>query len=509
MSKARSKRKQPSSAIALEVSRNDLTMVIADYSRGTPRIRGQHMVWRQESTSLNSEDGIRELTAALKTLVTNEKQAGASIRVALSSDFCVTRVVAGESEAVADEIRELRERSAHYLWLGAGNKAVAESCRSIDAKQIQTWLTITNEDTLNNIVRVAEQAGLHVDLVEHSMVALCRAVGNMGRDTESPVIIVELNENGLDLGVSYRGNLLFDYRPGGIDCKERTAEIVGRHLERIQRYCNRFFRFASGKIERVFLSGNAEDIPHVQRQFEACEELTAETLDPRSVCPDWVYDENVTANSHFIGALGCLLVPQEQLELPPTDRGMTDLMDHFYRGRRAPLLPALAKLAWPIAATLLLAVGVFAVAFQENQQAAAVESENATMEMVRARVRDMKFTMENMLTRTDYLRQIDSQLLNPPWNDLISMIGHCLPQGTWLDNVRIDHSGLVSVTGTSATEDTVFEFVRYLKQVPLLTNVNLEAQRPTRVANGRAITFEIKCEYTDFNDKMKRADSHD
>jgi Tfp pilus assembly protein PilN len=509
MAKAQTKRKQTTSAIALEISRNDLTVVIADFSRGTPRIRGQHMAWRHDSTSLNSEDGIRELTAALTTMVGNEKQTGAAVRVALSSDFCVTRVVAGESEAVAGEIRDLRERTAHYLWLGAGKKAVAESSRPIDAKNIQTWLTVTNDDTLDHIVHAAEQAGLHVDLVEHSMVALCRAVGQMGRDTDSPVIIVELNENGVDLGVSYRGHLLFDYRPGGTACKEQTAEIVGRHLERIQRYCNRFFRFATGKIERVFLSGNAEDIPHVQQQFETCEELTAEALDPRAICPEWEYDENVASHPHFIGALGCLLVSQEQLELPSSERGLTDLMDYFHRGRRTPLLPTLAKLAWPVAAAVLLALGVFAVAFQQNRQAAAVESENATMELVRGRIREMKFTMEHTLTRVKYLRQIDEQRLNPPWNDLVSMIGHCMPQGTWLESVRIDHSGLVCVTGTSATEDTVFEFVRYLKQVPLLTNVNLEAQRPTRVSSGPAISFDIKCKYTDFNDQMKRADSDD
>ena len=65
------------------------------------------------------------------------------------------------------------------------------------------------------------------------------------------------------------------------------------------------------------------------------------------------------------------------------------------------------------------------------------------------------------------------------------------------------------MTGTSDNEDEVFEFVRYLKKVPRLTNVNLEAQRPTRSANRQAITFDVKCDYVNPNDKMKRAESND
>jgi len=309
------------------------------------------------------------------------------------------------------------------------------------------------------------------------------------------VIIVELNERGVDLGVSYRGHLLFDYRPGGVASKERIAEIVRRHLERIQRYCNRYFRFASGQISRVFLCGDPTDIQRVQQQFADHTELSAEVLDPRAVCPDWEYDKSFADDTRYIGPLGCALVDMDQLQLPQAERGLTDLMDYFRQAWREPLLPALTRIAWPVAATILLAIAGFAFAFYQHGEAAAVERETATMETVRGRARQIKLQLEQIITKVGYLESIDSQVLNPAWNELVGMIGHCLPKRTWLESVRVDHAGSVSVTGTAETEDAVFEFVRYLKKVPILDNVNLEAQRPTRVKTGPAISFDVRCDF--------------
>src|SRR5690606_31360557 len=100
---------------------------------------------------LNSEQGVAELTAALSELVEQHKLVGGTVNVALSSDFCVTRVVAGETDRMTSEMNSLRERSAHYLSLGAGPKAVSQSIRALDMKNSQGWLTVTNREVLNQI----------------------------------------------------------------------------------------------------------------------------------------------------------------------------------------------------------------------------------------------------------------------------------------------------------------------------------------------------------------------
>lgn len=506
----RNRRGTPHRQIAVEVSSHDLSLVIVERADGRkPRVRGHHLTWALSAASVYTSEGTQEMASALTRLVNRERLSGATVRVVLSSDLCVTRVATGTPEKIQTELHNLRDRSEHYLWLGAGAKARAESSRAIDAKHVQTWLTVTNESSLQNIVLAVQQTGLKVELVEHSMMAACRALGNVRGENDGTALIVELNQRGVDLGVCYRGQLLFDYRPGGIDNKERLGEIIVRHLDRIQRYCDRQFRFARGQIARVYLCGNPEEVERVRHQFDGIERLSAETLDLPAICPDWEYSEDFSADARYVAPLGAALATAEQLEKPANERGIPDLMDHFRRSWRQPLLPTLARLAWPIAAALVLALGIFAASLYEQGEAVAMESRAATMEAEQVRLLEVKRQLEETVAKMGHLQSIRDHILNPPWHETISMIGHCLPKGTWLDSIRIDDGGQIAITGTSSAEDQVFEFVRFLKEVPVLTKVNLESQRPTRVATGLAVNFEVKCNLSDRSDLARRINSDD
>ena len=320
---------------------------------------------------------------------------------------------------------------------------------------------------------------------------------------------MELNQRGVDLGVCYKGQLLFDYRPGGIDSKERLGEIIARHLDRIQRYCDRQFRFARGRIARVYLCGKPEDVERVRHQFDGVERLTAESLDLPAICPDWDYSDDFSADTRYVAPLGAALATADQLDKPVDERGIPDLMDHFRRSWRQPLLPTLARLAWPVAAALVLAAGIFATSLYEQGHAHAMENQAVTMEAEQNRLLELKRQLEETVAKTQHLESIRAHILNPAWHETISMIGHCLPKGTWLDSIRIDDSGQIAITGTSAAEDQVFEFVRYLKDVPVLSKVNLESQRPTRSATGNAVSFDVKCNFNDHSDLAKRVSSND
>ena len=59
------------------------------------RIVTRSIRWRKEATSLNTDQGILELTEAVRTLVTDERLSGAKVRIALGGEFCVTRVITG------------------------------------------------------------------------------------------------------------------------------------------------------------------------------------------------------------------------------------------------------------------------------------------------------------------------------------------------------------------------------------------------------------------------------
>src|SRR5882757_11530618 len=79
------------------------------------RVVTRSIRWRKEANSLHSEQGIAELTDAFRTLVSEERLAGARVRIALGGEYCVTRVITGPTDDVRREFAELEERSLRYL----------------------------------------------------------------------------------------------------------------------------------------------------------------------------------------------------------------------------------------------------------------------------------------------------------------------------------------------------------------------------------------------------------
>jgi Tfp pilus assembly protein PilN len=500
------KRRQLACKVAIEISHSELSLIIVDKKEdGAVHVRGYRTQWLQQAPSLNHGQGVAELTAALATIVEQEQLAGGTVQIALSSDFCVTRVIAGETDKMLSELRNLRDRSAHYLSLGAGAKAISQTIRALDVKNSQGWLTVTNRATLDNLNRALENAGLFPDFIEHSMVAVCRAVGRMGGDKDAPAIIIEPNDRGVDLGISYRGQLLFDYRPGGVGSKETIVQIVEQHLERIQRYCSRFFRFAGGQLNRVYLVGSPEDVEQVRSQFLASKRLTAEVINPTTVCTDWHFADSLVSNPDYVAPLGAALVEAEQSQLPANERAFPNLMDAYRTGIQAPLWPLVKRHLWPVAAAGVLAAIVYSGAMVQHSRAGSVETQVATIEAESGNAATMKLEMDSITTRVKYLHVLDDELTIPPVHDLISQIVKVKPRSVFLDGIQVSQDGQIEVTGKAETKDAVFEFETGLKNVPLLKSPNVESTRPDKLpTTENATAFKLKAKFADPNGNAER-----
>lgn len=138
-------------------------------------VTGGSIRWRKEAKSLHSEQGIVELTEAFRTLVTEERLAGAKVRIALGGEFCVTRVITGPTEDVRREFAELEERSLRYLTLGPGTKALAGNIQQLDARHQHALLAVANQHTLDDLIQIGEKVNLQIESIEPSLIALSRA----------------------------------------------------------------------------------------------------------------------------------------------------------------------------------------------------------------------------------------------------------------------------------------------------------------------------------------------
>ena len=305
--------------IAIEVTNTDLVMVRTDSVDQNQEcaIRTKTIRWRDKSLSLLSEIGIRELQAGFQALVNEEKLEGQTVRLVIGGEYCVARVIAGSAERIKHELDELSERSDHYIALGTGEKIIATHIRQIDARHQHAICIIANRKNVELIVETAIQSALTVELVEPSLVALSRCLGHMGDDDLKPVLILNLSKDALEIGISHKGNLILDYRPGGQHVKDSSSSSdpvkrVANHLARLQRYCERFYRFTTGELNQLFLCGNHEEVLDTHQNTIQNDRLNVSILDVNSIDSKFKFVDT-KYNSSCCAALGsCLLEKQKE-----------------------------------------------------------------------------------------------------------------------------------------------------------------------------------------------------
>ena len=483
----------------LALTGEQLTFGTLEQTGEHTRVRWKRIAVAGESDSPHGRIDPVALTAALKGIVQDEKLLGTSLNIVLGGDYCVTRVVAGTREHVQHELGQLRSRSGLYLSLGQGPKTFAESVFAIDAKRAQGAITVTNENWLLGILQAAKEAGLKVNMVEHSLVALSRAVGKTGVDAESPVMLLEINQRGIDLGVSHRGRLLLDYRPGGVGAHRQLAEVVLKHLGRIQRYCGRHFQFAAGKISQVVICGSGPETEELREFFEREGNLKADTLDPRTVCPDWQLEDVGKEESWLVPILGAVVDSTQRNAADASP----DLMAPIRLLQREPILPQLAKHAWPIAAMLLLTLGMYGVGLNEQGRVGKLSSAAEEAKEAEKQLNTQQLTLNQIDSKIRYLKVINDRISRPMWQNFLCDVSECLPEGTWLEDIKVDKDGIVSLSGPSYSENSVYALIEKLKTVPHIGNVALEGTRTARSQGGPITLFDVRAAYSDKSDLKK------
>jgi hypothetical protein len=477
--------------------------VLEPQLEGGIKVQTAAIEWRQAANSLSADDGRLELAAALRQLASQYRLTNVPLHVALSGDFCVTRVVTGLNEVVRRELAELEQRSDLYLSLGHGTKATASCTAPIDARHQRAMLAVANDRVLTSISEALQRAGLQTTSIEPALVSLCRLVGQLNADNERPALIVRGDERGVEVGITYGGQLLLDYRPAARQAKEQAGEIIASHFHRLQRYCDRYVRVDGGKLTSVYVSGEPALIGMVERGLSSAE-LKVCPLAAQEMDPSW----NIAggANSaEFAAAIGAALasvatVPQQALKV--------NLLHRRHAHARTAILPALARHCWPIAAALLLSLAGAGYLQLEKVRLAQLEEELEILEPQKSEVRILRMRAVNDKVEADHLQRIANGITSPAWDKLSATISQCMPQDVWLDDVRVDAQGRLQLVGASFTEDGVFEFVRWLEKIPALEHVALSGTRPTRLDTGPATQFDVRCDFTGASGKKEKKDDN-
>src|SRR4051812_45121432 len=425
------------------------------------RVITRSIRWRKEANSLHTEQGIVELKEAFRTLVTEERLAGARVRIALGGEFCVTRVITGPTDDVRREFAELEERSLRYLTLGPGPKALAGNTQQLDARHQHALLAVANQRTLDQLMQIAATVNLQIETIEPSLIALSRAQAHSKNVCEEACLIVQLDEDVAELGICHRGRLLLDYRPGGHTNADNVAGIVAQHLSRLQRYVQRYHSYLDAPIHHVYLAGDSDAVARARKKFADLSNFDVHVFEPANIDMPWNHAADVPGTD-LAAALGTAMA----LYSESTEQQGPNLIERALALHREPMRPILIRCAIPFAAVILVAAALFVFQLKQWRETALLQAELESLAPACARATELRLNLGSAEQKLTELQSLERQLSQPNWQQIFSHISQSMPGDVWLDRLSMRDGSSATLTGASYTDEGVYSFVGYLKQVP-------------------------------------------
>ena len=469
------------------------------------QVQCAEIVWRQQAQSLLTEVGAQELATAFKRLADEHKLAGCDVVLLLNGAHCVTRVVTGESSDVKREIVELEHRSQLYLSLGPGQKALAGSTRQIDARHQHALLTVANKRTIDVLLAAASSVDWNVRRIEPSLFSLSQTLGLLGLDREEPIMVLSLDEKGVEVGIFFQGMLLLDYRPGGRQAHLDAARIVSQHLPRLQRYCSRYFRFITGKLNRVLVCGTPQSVERVLDDFSQQRKLAAARFELDELGREWNFTTG-TPQSPFASALGAALSPVVSAGNRDAGDNGPNLLRNLRQEETVSVRHELRKIAWPALVAAAVVLAMFGLSVRQRSVVSVLKNEMAEYETVRGRARMLRLALAQSETKGKMLAYLDRRLAQPNWSKLWITVGGCLPPNVWIESLHVENGEKMTLAGICLAENGVYEFAHWLKQVPEFSEVALTTTRPVRHDAKPALSFQLECLLVNLGDSSDGKD---
>jgi hypothetical protein len=473
------------------------------------RVITRSIKWRKEAASLHTEQGINELTEAFRTLVSEERLAGAKLRIALGGEFCVTRVITGPTEDVRREFAELEERSLRYLTLGPGTKALAGNTQQLDARHQHALLAVANQRTLDQLMQIADAVGVSIETIEPSLIALSRAQEHLKNACKDACLIIQLDEDVAELGICQEGRLLLDYRPGGRTNAENVAAVVAQHHSRLQRYLERYHSYLNAPLRHVYLAGDVDAVARAQAKFSELPNFEVHIFEPADLDLPWKHAAE-TPGTDLAAALGTAMV----LYSESTEQQGPNLIETALAMHREPIKPILIRCAIPFAAVLLVAAGLFVFQVMQWRETATLRTELDDLAPACTRATELRLKLASAEKKLSELQSLEKQLPETNWQQIFSRISQSMPDDVWLDRlaVRDGVSGndqICSLAGASYTDEGVYGFVGYLKQVPDIDEIALEGTGVGQSPTGPTTNFTLQLKLANSADGSEKEIKHD
>jgi len=502
------RRRQSEARYAIfEVCRSMLNLALVvrgSGNDGTDKVLTRSLRWRNEASSLHTERGVEELTEAFRTLVADERLSGARVRIALGGEYCVTRVITGPTEEVRREFTELEERSLRYLTLGPGVKTLAGDFQQLDARHQHALLAVANQRTLDLLMNVAESANLQIESIEPSLIALCRFHSHLRKAHSEASLLIQLDEDGAELGICHNGRLLLDYRPGGHTNADNVADVVALHISRLQRYLERYHSYLDAPLKHVYLAGDAAAVDRAAQKFAALGLFEIHILEANDLEMPWQHVD-IAPGTDLSATLGTSMAIYSET----ADQQGPNLIENALAQKRAPLRPILVRSLLPIAAVLLIGAVLGLIRASQWRQIDGLHVELDTLAPACVRATELRLQLTAAEAKLQQLNALADRLPKARWHEVLGHIGQSMPDDVWLDRLTVQDGQAAALSGASYTDSGVYDFVGYLKQVPGVDDIALEGTGVGQSATGPTTNFQLKLSLVDSAAQVEKDGRHD
>ncbi len=477
--------------LSIELCHSVLRVVLVideEEENGTPKLETHTVRWRDKASNLRCEQGEAELTAALKSIVAEDRLSGCQVSFAISSTLCVNRATSGATTRVEEEIKLFEERSQLYLSLGPGSKTTAVGRKAIDARHEHALVTVANEQTLRLLVAAAESAGLVVNVVESALIALSRLHHQLEPNGD-PVILAQLDEEQFEIGVSRSGQLLLEYRPSSDATLSTLGKVVDSHHTRLQRYCQRQYGLGNMDLDRLWLVGEPDEVARTNAETKI--PLTIGVLPMQRIDEIWDRQTDAPPTAEMGAALGLALRGRFD-----GDSVSPNLMDEIHANAKTPIKPFLLRASVPLAATLLMAASLAVFNFEQKIELSALRQEVSELRPLERRGQQLSTRLRKAGIEIEHLTNLVNQTPQRSLDPLVTRFAHCLPSDVWLQQLRLNSDSSIELSGVSYTEGGIYDFVHHLEQVPGFDKIALRGTGIAQTPQGPATSFDIHLNLT-------------
>ena len=171
--------------------------------------------------------------------------------------------------------------------------------------------------------------------------------------------------------------------------------------------------------------------------------------------------------------------------------------------------PILIRSLLPVAAVLLVALGLFALFARERISTGALRAQLAELDPVRTRAREMELKLSAADAKLAELTALDKRLPKPNWGRLLTRIAQSMPEDVWLERLVCADARTAVLTGSSYADGGVYDFVGYLKQVPDIQEIALQGTGVGQSSTGPTTSFDLQLSLEPASDLDGQGVHHD